>query len=260
MTVVVHGGACVHESARLGDGTRVEDGAVVEADCVVGANCWIGRNSIVWRGTRLGDNNRVFPFCSLGGEPQDKKYAGEDAPLVVGNGNTIREYCFINKGTAASGETRVGNDNWIMAYAHAAHDCVIGSGAVVANAVQLAGHVTVGDRAVVGGGVLFHQYRRLGVGAMVGGGEVLRHDVPPYALAAEGVVSVNVEGMRRGGFSVEVIAAMRAAYRTLYREGLGLGDAAAAIAEHPLAGGPPLSELVAFLRFPNLHLLRPRRG
>ena len=257
MTDAVHPNADVHKSAVLGENVCIEAGAVVEADCVIGSNSRIGRHSVIWQGTVLGENNRIFPFCSLGGEPQDKKYAGEAAPLIVGDNNTIREYCFINKGTAASGETRIGNDNWIMAYVHVAHDCVIGSGTTIANMAQFAGHVIVGDGAVIGGGALFHQFRRVGTGAIIGGGEALRHDVPPYALVARGSVSVNSEGLRRCGGGSEMIDAMRGAYRTLYRQGLALPAAVEAIAAMPGAGEAPLAELIEFLRLSDLQLLRP---
>lgn len=258
MPADIHPSAEVHPGARLGSNVRVDAGAVVEDGCAIGDGCSIGRNTIVWAGTVLGEGNRIFPFCSIGGEPQDKKYAGEDAPLVIGSSNTIREYCFINKGTAASGATRIGSGNWIMAYVHAAHDCAIGDDNVIANAVQLAGHVTVGSRAVIGGGTLFHQFRRVGSGAMVGGGERIRHDVPPYALVAEGVVSVNREGMRRAQYSSEAISAVTAAYKMLYREGLPLAAAVEAIAAMPPVAGAPLDELLEFLRLPDMQLLRPR--
>ena len=258
MSAPISPAAHIDPSAQLGDGVTVAAGAVIEADCVIGSGTSIGRNSIIWRDTVLGSGNRVFPFCSLGGEPQDKKYTGEEAPLIIGDNNTFREYCFINKGTAANGETRIGSGNWIMAYVHAAHDCIIGDDNIIANAVQLAGHVTVGDRVVLGGGVLVHQFRRIGSGAMLGGGEHLRCDVPPYALAGEGVVSVNREGMRRYGVSAEVIQAMQRAYKILYRDGLALADAAAEIAAMPEAAQPPLAELYAFLQLPELNLLRPR--
>lgn len=258
MAATISPAAEVDPAARLGDGVTVASGAVIEADCIIGSGSAIGRNSIIWRGTVIGSGNRIFPFCSLGGEPQDKKYTGEEAPLIIGDNNTIREYSFINKGTAANGETRLGNDNWIMGYVHAAHDCIIGSGNIIANAVQLAGHVIIGDRVVLGGGVLVHQFRRIGSGAMLGGGEHLRCDVPPFALAGEGVVSVNREGMRRHNYSPEAIQAIQRAYKILYRDGLPLAEAAAEIAALPEAAEPPLAELHAFLQQPGLNLLRPR--
>lgn len=255
----IHPQADVHPDARLAEGVTVDAGACVEQGCVIGRGSSIGRHSVIWRGTVLGRGNRIFPFCSLGGEPQDKKYAGEDAPLVVGDDNVIREYCFINKGTAASGETRIGSRNLLMAYTHVAHDCVLGDDIIVANGAQMAGHVVVGDGAVIGGGVLFHQFRRVGVGALIGGGEAMRQDAPPYALCAEGVVSVNSEGMRRRGLSAADVAAVRRAYKLLYRAGLSQSAAAERIARMKGADAPPLLHLVEFLRTPGLRLLRPRR-
>lgn len=260
MPTQVHANADIHTSAQLGDNICVESGAVIEQDCVIGSGCTIGRHSIIWRGSIVGENNRIFPFCSLGGEPQDKKYKGEQAPLIIGNNNTIREYCFINKGTDANDETRIGNDNWIMAYVHVAHDCIIGDNTTIANTVQLAGHVEVGARAIIGGGALVHQFRRIGIGAIIGGGEVILHDVPPYALVGKGVVSVNREGMHRYGFSNDIIDAMRHAYKILYRQGLPLTEAIDHIEALTQAQEPPLQELLAFLRFPNIQLIRPRKS
>lgn len=258
MPAKAHRGSEIHASAQLGKGVRVEPGAVIGENCIIGAGSVIGRNSIIWSGTVLGENNRIFPFCSLGGEPQDKKYAGEVAPLIIGDNNTIREYCFINKGTLASGETRIGSDNWIMAYVHVAHDCVIGDQTTIANMVQLAGHIHIGDRVVLGGGGLFHQFVRIGAGAMVSGGEVVVQDVPPYALVGRGTVSINTEGMRRSGADAEVIAAIRRAYKLLYRSNLNLKMAVEAIVALPQAAQPSLRELIDFLRLSDLKLLRPK--
>ena len=255
----IHPTAMVSAAANLAADVRVGAGAVVEEGCDIGGGSVIGHYSTIWRDTVLGKNNRVFPYCSLGGEPQDKKYRGERAPLIIGDDNTIREYCFLNKGTAANGETRIGSRNWIMAYVHVAHDCVLGDDNIIANGAQLAGHVVIGNRTVVGGGVLFHQFRRVGDGAMIGGGERMRQDVPPYALCGEGVVSVNVEGMRRGGFDEDAIAAVRRAYRLLYRDGMPLAEAVMAMQKLALAEQSPLRELLDFIQLPDLKLLRPRR-
>ena len=256
---IIHASASVDAKAHLADDAVIEAGACVEADCTIGAQTVIGRNSIIWRGTTMGANNRIFPFCSIGGEPQDKKYAGEDAALVIGDNNTIREYVSINKGTAASGVTRIGSRNWIMSYVHIAHDCEIGDDVIIANSVQIAGHVSVGNQAVLGGGSLFHQFRRIGQGAMVGGGEAVRLDVPPYAWCAEGVVNVNREGMRRNGFSAEDIDLISRAYKILYRGGKHLSAAIDDIATLVTTDDSPLSNLLAFLSLPDLKLLRPRR-
>lgn len=254
-------GAQVSADAVLADDVEVRPGAVVEGGCSVGAGSSIGAHSVIWSGARIGKNNRIFPFCSIGGEPQDKKFQGEDSALIIGDGNTIREYCFINRGTAGGGgETRIGGNNWIMGYVHVAHDCILGNNAIIANCAQFAGHVSVGDGAVIGGGSLFHQFRRIGALAMVGGGESVRLDVPPFALTGRGVVGVNAEGLRRGGFDAAAIARVKAAYKILYQSDLALDEARsriAAMAEED--GGGALALLRDFLATDDLQLIRPSR-
>ena len=250
--------AVVAPRAELADDVVVAPGAIIEDDCTIGGGSEIGAHTIIWRGTQIGRNNRIFPHCSLGGEPQDKKYRGEASTLIIGDNNTIREYCFFNRGTADGGNiTRVGDHNWIMAYVHLAHDCQLGSHAIIANCAQFSGHVTIGDGAVIGGGTLFHQFCRIGAGAMIGGGEGLRMDVPPFALIGNGIISVNTEGMRRKGHSAAIIAAMKEAYRLLYRRDLPLAVARAKIAEMVADGGAPMQQLSDFLHLQNLQLLRP---
>lgn len=255
-------GALVGKNARLAEDVSVGPGAVVEDGCEIGAGSEIGAYSIIWQGARIGRNNRIFPFCSLGGEPQDKKFQGEKSALVIGDNNVIREYCFFNRGTTEGGETRLGCGNWIMGYVHLAHDCRIGDGTVIANGAQLAGHVAVGDGAVIGGGALFHQFCRIGAGAMIGGGEVMRQDAPPFVLAARGVVGVNSEGMRRAGFAPEDIAAVKKAYRYLYHSALPLSEARAKIAAMAKSESgkcaDALCRLSDFLAQDGLELIRPR--
>ena len=254
-------GAQVSDGARLADDVVIGRGAIIEADCEIGGGSEIGAYSIIWRGTRIGANNRIFPFCSLGGEPQDKKFRGEESRLIVGDDNTIREYCFFNRGTAAGGgETRIGNGNWIMGYVHLAHDCILADNAIVANGAQFAGHTCIGGGAVIGGGALFHQFRRVGRLAMVGGGERVRQDIPPFALSAAGVVAVNSEGMRRAGFDADAIAKMKKAFRVLYSSGLSLAAARAQINELAADGeSASLRALADFLALDNLELIRPAR-
>ena len=254
--------AIVSPKAELADNVIVGPGAIIESGCRIGAGCEIGAYSILYGGTQLGEKNHISPFCSLGAYPQDKKFDGEETALIIGNGNTIREYCFFNRGTAANGETRIGDDNWIMAYVHLAHDCVIGNRVTIANGAQFAGHIEVADGAIIGGGVLMLQFRRVGEGAIIGGGERLRHDVPPYAWYAEGVVAANVEGMKRNGLAPHDVDVMKEAYRCLYRRNLSLEEAKIAVAalaedkQGMLASA--LQALVEFLALPDLRLLRPR--
>ncbi|MGI9298389.1 MAG: acyl-ACP--UDP-N-acetylglucosamine O-acyltransferase [Gammaproteobacteria bacterium] len=260
----IAGGAQVSGGARLAADVVVGPGAVIEEDCEIGGGSEIGAYSIIWRGARIGERNRIFPFCSLGGEPQDKKFRGEESRLIIGDDNTIREYCFFNRGTSGGGfETRVGNGNWIMGYVHLAHDCIVGDGTTIANGAQFAGHAEVGGGAVIGGGALFHQFRRVGALAMVGGGERVRQDIPPFALAARGVVGVNGEGMRRAGFDGDAVGGIKEAFRVLYSAGLPLAAARETVAEMAAAAkngrGESLRTLADFLALDNLELIRPAR-
>jgi len=199
---------------------------------------------------RIGRNNQIFHFASLGAPPQDKKYGGEDTAVEIGDGNTIREYVTINRGTALdAGVTRVGNDNWIMAYVHFAHDCQIGSHTVFANACQLAGHVTVGDWAIFGATTLVHQFVHIGAHAFTGMGTYLAQDLPPFVKAAGNMAQpygINSEGLKRRGFSPEAIAGLKRAYRTLYRSGLGLEEARAQL-EAQAASCPQVRDILEFL-------------
>ncbi len=196
---------------EIGPGTRIESHVVVKGPCVIG------------------EDNRIFQFASIGDDPQDKKYAGEATELVIGDRNTIREYCTINRGTVQdTGRTRVGHDNWIMAYVHIAHDCVVGNQTVLANNTTLAGHVHVGDWAVLGGFTAVHQYCRIGSHALTGIFTAVTKDIPAYVTAAGRPAvprGINAEGLRRRGFGSTRIGRIREAYRTIYRQGLKLEEA-----------------------------------
>ena len=199
---------------------------------------------------RIGRNNKILHFASLGAPPQDKKYGGEDTAVEIGDNNTIREYVTINRGTALDvGVTRVGNDNWIMAYVHFAHDCQIGSHTIFANACQLAGHVMVGDWAIFGATTLVHQFVHIGAHAFTGMGTYLPQDLPPFVTAAGNMAKpygINSEGLKRRGFTPEDIAGLKRAYRTLYRSGLALAEARRQL-EAQVAECRHVGELVEFL-------------
>ena len=185
MTGGVHPTALVDPKARLGNGVTVGPFSIVGPDVELGEGTWIGAHVVLDGHTRVGRNNRIFHFASIGGPPQDKKYGGEPSTVEIGDGNTIREYVTINRGTELdAGATRVGDDNWIMAYVHFAHDCQIGSHTIFANACQLAGHVTVGDWAILGATTLVHQFVHIGAHAFTGMGTYLAQDLPPYVKAA----------------------------------------------------------------------------
>jgi UDP-N-acetylglucosamine acyltransferase len=228
--------------ALIGASVRIDEGTSIGAHCVVDGH------------TRIGRDNRIHPFCSVGGPPQDKKYAGEPTELVIGDGNTIREYCTLNTGTAQDqGVTRVGSDNWIMAYVHIAHDCIVGDHTILANAVQLGGHVQLGDWAFLGGLSGVHQFVRVGAHAMTGFQTRLSQDLPPYVTASGNPAEaqgINSEGLKRRGFDAARIDVVKQMHRTLYRRSLPLAEAqqhiAALRADHP-ASEADIALLLDFL-------------
>jgi UDP-N-acetylglucosamine acyltransferase len=226
---MIHPTAIVAPQARLAGDVAVGAYSIIGPGVEVGAGTWIGPHVVIEGRTRIGRANRIFQFASIGAAPQDKKYSGEDTAVEIGDGNTIREYVTINRGTAGdAGVTRVGDDNWIMAYVHFAHDCQIGSHTIFANACELAGHVRVGDWAVLGATTLVHQFVRIGAHSFTGMGTYLDRDLPPYVRAAGNMAKpygINSVGLRRRGFAEDAIAALKRAYRTLYRSGLTLPQA-----------------------------------
>ena len=225
---MIHPTAIVAPGARLAPGVSVGPYTIIGPQVEVGEGTWIGPHVVIEGRTRIGRANRIWQFASIGAPPQDKKYAGEDTSVEIGDGNTIREYVTINRGTALdAGVTRVGDENWIMAYVHFAHDCQIGSRTIFANACELAGHVQVGDWAILGATTLVHQFVRIGAHSFTGMGTYLDRDLPPYVKAAGNMAKpygINSEGLRRRGFAAGTINALKKAYRTLYRAGLGLEE------------------------------------
>jgi UDP-N-acetylglucosamine acyltransferase len=232
---MIHPSAIVHPAAKLGARVSVGAYSIIGEHVEIGDGTTIGPHVVIEGHTRIGNGNRVFQFCSLGAAPQDKKYAGEPTRLEIGEGNTIREFCTLNCGTVQdAGVTRVGNDNWIMAYVHLAHDCQIGDHTIFANSTQLAGHVRVGDYAILGGFTGVHQFVRVGAHSFTAIATVLVHDLPPYVMAAGDTAKpygINVEGLRRRGYSAESLAAIKRAYKTLYKSGLTLDQARSRLAE-----------------------------
>jgi UDP-N-acetylglucosamine acyltransferase len=259
MTAGIHPTALIDPKARLAKSVQVGPYSIVGPQVEIGEGSWIGAHVVLDGRTRIGRNNRIFHFASIGGPPQDKKYGGEDSTVDIGDGNTIREYVTINRGTALDkGATRVGDDNWIMAYVHFAHDCQVGSHTIFANACQLAGHVAVGDWAILGATTLVHQFVHIGAHAFTGMGSFLPQDLPPYVTAAGNTArpyGINSEGLKRRGFSAAAISALKAAYRTLYRSGLGLEDARRAL-EEQAAGCPEVRPILDFLQHSTRGILR----
>ena len=247
---MIHPSAIIHPGAQLGANVSIGPYAVIGEHVVIGDGTTVGAHTVINGHTLIGRDNHIFQFNSLGEIPQDKKYAGEPTRLEIGDRNTVREFCTFNLGTAQdTGVTRVGNDNWIMAYVHLAHDCQVGNHTIFANNASLAGHVTVGDHAILGGFTGVHQYCKIGAHVMTGISSVVFKDIPPYIMAAGQPAAphgINVEGLRRRGFSPESLAGLKRAYKTLYREGLTFSEAQQRLAEQA-QGVAEVQLLVDFL-------------
>ncbi|MEI2418315.1 acyl-ACP--UDP-N-acetylglucosamine O-acyltransferase [Orrella sp. JC864] len=224
MSANIHPTALIEPGAEIDSTARIGPYCVIGPNVRIGAGTQIGPHCVIDGHTEIGRDNVFYRFCSIGGMPQDKKYAGEPTRLVVGDRNTVREYVTFNTGTVQDGGlTAIGSDNWIMAYVHVAHDCHIGSHTILANGVQLGGHVHVGDWAIIGGLTGVHQFCKIGKHSMTGGNSSVTQDIPPYLLSAGNPCKprgINAEGLKRRGFDAPTIAALREAYKTLYLRGL----------------------------------------
>ena len=258
----VHSTAIIDPGAELDTSVSVGPYTVIGANVKVGQGTTIGPHCVIEGHTTIGRDNRIFQFNSLGAVPQDKKYAGEPCELVIGDRNTIREFCTFNIGSPGDlGVTRVGNDNWIMAYVHLAHDCQVGNHTIFANNSQLAGHVQVDDWVILGGFTVVHQFVRLGAHSMTAMCSLLFADLPPFVMSqgqpAE-ARSMNFEGLRRRGFSVERIAAVKAMYKALYRSDLTLENARLQIAGLTEKYPESAPDVVNMLNF--LECTSPQRG
>lgn len=240
----IHSTALIDPRAELDSSVQVGPYTVIGPHVKVDAGTRIGAHCVIEGHTTIGRDNQIFQFNSLGAVPQDKKYAGEPCELVIGERNTIREFCTFNIGSPGdAGVTRLGNDNWIMAYVHLAHDCIVGDHTIFANNAQLAGHVHVGDWVILGGFTVVHQFVRLGAHSMTAMCSLLFADLPPFVMCQGQPAqarSMNFEGLRRRGFSAQRIAAVKAMHKALYRDGLTLEQAQSHIRalteSHPEAG------------------------
>ena len=235
MATQIHPTAIVASSAELDEGVHIGPYVVIGENVRIGANTRVGPHALIDGPTTIGRDNRIYGHACLGGDPQDMKYRGEPTSLSIGDRNTIREFCTFNRGTEQdSGVTSIGDDNWVMAYVHIAHDCQVGNRVILANNATLAGHVHIGDWVIVGGLTGVHQFCKVGAHAMTGFQSHVSQDVPPYMMAAGHPLSIsgfNIEGLRRRGFSKERIAQIKQMHRLLYRDGLTLEQARAAIDE-----------------------------
>ncbi|MEO8156754.1 MAG: acyl-ACP--UDP-N-acetylglucosamine O-acyltransferase [Betaproteobacteria bacterium] len=247
---MIHPSAIVHAGAMLAADVEIGAYAVIGEHVEIGSGSAVGSHTIIAGHTRIGRHNRIHPHAVIGGDPQDKKYAGEPTRLEIGDHNVIREFCTLNTGTVQDvGVTRVGDHNWIMAYVHLAHDSEVGSHTILANMVTLAGHVAIHDHVILGGGTMVHQYCRVGTHAFTAGGTIVLRDVPPFVMASGNSAEphgINIEGLKRRGFSTGAMEQIRRAYKTLYKSGLSLEQAKQALHEQ-IADCPELAILVEFL-------------
>lgn len=242
--------AVIEAGAEIGNNVTIGPFTIVSADTSVGDDTWIGPHVVISGRTRIGRGNRIYQFSSIGEAPQHLGYNGEPTAVEIGDGNTIREYTTINRGTAeGGGTTRIGDSNFLMAYVHIAHDCVVGANTIFANCASLAGHVSVNDYAILGGFTLVHQFCRIGAHSITGIGCVCLQDVPPFMVAAGNRAQphgVNVKGLRRREFDEAEIVALKRAYKTLYRSELTLKNAREKIIEDN-GSHPAVAELIRFL-------------
>ncbi len=254
---MIHPTAIIDPQARLGENVTVGPYSVVGAQVEIGDGTWIGPHVVIQGPSTIGCNNKIYQFNSIGEVPQDKKFQdGDETWFKMGDNNVIREFCTFNRGTAQdAGVTQIGDDNWIMAYVHLAHDCVIGNDTIFANGASLAGHVHVGNHVVMGGFALVYQFVTIGDYAICGFSSGVKHDVPPYSMV-DGMpakaVTINKEGLTRHQFTREEIQSIRQAFKLLYRSGLTLEEAKAALQD--LATHQPVIDLLNQF-FPNM-----RRG
>lgn len=251
---LIHPTAIVDPKAQIDSSVAIGAYTLVGPHVRIGAGTTVGPHCVIEGHTTIGRDNRIFQFASLGAVPQDKKYGGEPCELVIGDRNTIREFSTFNIGSpGGGGVTRVGNDNWLMAYVHLAHDCLVGNNTIFANNSQLAGHVHVGDWAILGGFTVVHQFVRIGAHGMTALCSVLLADQPPFVMSQGQPAqarSMNFEGLRRRGFSAERIGAVKAMHKALYREQLTLEQAKARIGELATktpAAAPDVALMLSFL-------------
>ncbi len=240
----------IHPSAKLADTVIVEPFVTISKNVEIGAGTWIGPHVTIMEGARIGKNCKIFPGAVISAVPQDLKYKGEDSTVEIGNNVIIREYVTINRGTAHSMKTSIGNNTMLMAYVHIAHDCMIGDNCILANNVNLAGHITIEDYAILGGACNIQQFTKIGKYAFLSGGSLVNKDIPPFVRAARhptAYAGVNSIGLRRKGFTNEQINAIHDIYRILYLKGLNTSNALKLI-ETEIPSSPEKDEIVPFIR------------
>ncbi len=256
---MIHSTAIISESAIIATDVEIGPYSVIGDDVEIGSGTKIDSHVVVNGPTRIGSDNHIYQFASIGDDPQDKKYANEPTRLIIGDRNTVREFCTISRGTTQdAGETLIGDDNWVMAYVHIAHDCVVGNKTIMANNTTLAGHVHLGDWVICGGFSGVHQFCRIGAHAFLGMYAAINRDVPAYTLVAGNPAApkgINSEGLKRREYSSEQIRNIKNAYRLVYRKGLKLSEATAEI-ESVVAEQPELLPFLESLRSSERGIIR----
>ena len=251
--------AVIDATATIADDVTIGPYSVIGAGVEIGAGTWIGPHVVINGPTRIGKDNRIFQFASIGEVPQDKKYHGEASLLEIGDRNTVREFVTINRGTEEGGGiTRLGNDNWLMAYIHIAHDCLIGNHTTFANGASLAGHVTIDDYAILGGFTLVHQFCAIGENSFCGMGSAIGKDVPPYIMVSGNPAQpygLNTEGLKRRGFDKAMIRDLKEAYKVIYRSGLTVDQAITRLQEMATQT-PEIEAMITFLTHSSRGILR----
>jgi UDP-N-acetylglucosamine acyltransferase len=256
---MIHPRALIDPKAELADDVEVGAFSIIDAKVRIDSGTRVGPHAVLTGRTTIGKNNHIFQFTSIGEQPQDKKYGGEDTELIIGDNNTIRELCTFSRGSAqGGGVTRIGNDNWIMACVHIAHDCILGDNIIMANNASLAGHVTIGDHAILSGYSLIHQFCTVGEHSFTSFASHVNQSIPPYVTVTgekARVKGINSEGLKRRGFTSEQISQVRRAYKALYRESLSLKDATAEIIDMAV-DNPEIQPLVDFLKSAERGIIR----
>ncbi|WP_440223752.1 acyl-ACP--UDP-N-acetylglucosamine O-acyltransferase [Dokdonella sp. MW10] len=256
---MIHATAIIDPSARIGQNVSIGAYSVIGADVEIGDGTTIGPHVVIEGPTKIGRDNRIWQFASIGAAPQDKKFHGEKSRLEIGDRNVIREFVTFNRGTDDDASlTKIGDDNWLMAYVHIAHDCIVGNHVIFSNAASLAGHVVVDDWVILGGFSLVHQFCQVGAHAFTAMGAIINRDVPPYVTVAGSFAEpkgINSEGLRRRGYSSDRIMAIKRAYRTLYMSGLPLAEARGELAR-AAEGAPDVRLMLDFIERSQRSLVR----
>ena len=240
----------INPLVRIGDQVHIEPSVTIHGEIVIGDNCWIGSNATIHDGARIGKNCKIFPSAVISAIPQDMKFHGEKTTMEIGENTVIRECVTLNRGTVYNGTTKIGKNGLIMAYVHIAHDCIIGDNVIIANAVNIAGHVEIGDHVVIGGVSAFHQFVKVGKHVMIAGGSLVRKDVPPFVKAGREPLQydgVNSIGLRRRGFSTEIINQIQDIYRNIFLSGRNTGNALDYVEAH-LPATLERDEIITFIR------------